>query len=528
MIRAFYNFFRRPKAAAPPVYLKRDPFELYRLRVTILFSLFAVMLIGYVLSQGFSVFGKTLIYKSTDPQKNLSLLGPKERIALETIESLQVQKQINDLVYFSTKMPHGFDRARVKVIFKNPSPNQTLSLGFKDQPNYHYQTITIDAPLINRLVWPKTGTGPYLYHQFPFKGTVDNFFINPPPGAFVGIFDFDKNLLTEQNIFNIDNYKPGNSDTVIDVPLRGKVIFYAYVKDEPFKLIVEKQDLNRLEDPDDVSIKIYKENENVYTATISDDGITDKSAKTLFPQEADIKNPGPGLPEAGVYKIVIDANSDTVIKKITTNLHKIVFETPLFPVANSDAYPQISKETKSVSIFTNALEVSASIMHREASQSVVLNDKTLDLIEPNIETLISAKEATPSANGLFNLEFPKSDVLIKGLGYFAFSQSQFFEPSKFKIQPISQKSDLSKINYLLTDYVPWSEQNGWLIAERSFDIQNAFIDKGSLSWILKAPGLAENGNEIIIKEIEVELVKNPIIDFGKWKDKFGQGIWNKQ
>lgn len=510
MIRSAYYKLRKKRSFSPYFYIKVEYLEIFRKRVGLVFIIFALLVIVYVLIQSFSVFGKTVVYSSSDIEKNISELGPKERVLGE---NGTLGRQISDLVYFSLKMPQRFDRANVKVTFKNTSENQNLALGFKDQQNYHFSTEIIDAPLLEGLDWESEGDNPAFYYKDFFVGNIDDFLKEPPKGAFVGVFDYDSNLLTEQNVYKVDNYSPSNSKTVIDTPLRGKVIFFVFLKKERFKLWVEKQDLNWYEDPDVVNIKIYKEKDNVYTATIDDDGIVDSSGKSLAPQEVYIENPGSELPEPGVYKVVIEAGGDSVIKKITTNLHKIVFEGGMFPVENKEVYPEIAGKTEMTRLFTNALEVSAVTSHIEATQSVVLGSKALNLTEVNKEATASAvNEATGSA-GLAEIIIPKSDVIIKGSGYFAFSAEHFFEPINFKIVPITQKSDLDKVNYLITDYVAPYELDGWKVAERTFHLSSAYIDKGKLSWILKAPGLAENGNEVIIKKIEVELIQDPLINW---------------
>src|SRR6185437_807582 len=102
--------------------------------------------------------------------------------------------------------------------------------------------------------------------------------------------------------------------------------------------------------------------------SVGDDGITDASHKVLPPTDITIANPGPGLPETGIYKIVIDDNSDTVIKSIRTNLHKIVFAQSIFPIANRSAYYGVVSSTSATTVYTNALSLSALTYHTPGEQ----------------------------------------------------------------------------------------------------------------------------------------------------------------
>ena len=117
-------------------------------------------------------------------------------------------------------------------------------------------------------------------------------------------------------------------------------------------------------------------------------------------------------------------------------------------------------------------------------------------------TEVKKQESTISAQPISEITIPKSDVILKGLlGYFAFSKDQFFSPSRFKLLPITEKADIEAVDYLVTNYKPSRQEGEWRVAEAEFDLKTAFVKNGELSWLIKAPGLKENGDEVIIKKI---------------------------
>ena len=59
-------------------------------------------------------------------------------------------QQTHDLIYFTTDMPFYFDKAKIRMTFKNSDPNQTISLGFQDQKIWHYDTELFDVPFLNK------------------------------------------------------------------------------------------------------------------------------------------------------------------------------------------------------------------------------------------------------------------------------------------------------------------------------------------------------------------------------------------
>lgn len=466
-----------------------------------LFILFAILLIGFILQANIAPFGKSSKL-STDIKKDNIKLEPQTRVTQLPDTTLQLH---DDLVYFSTNMTFKFDKATIKITFKNNNLDQEIHLGFQDRESYHYDTKLIDSNILNDLSWSFVDDSPRLYQKNKVYNSYQDFLANLPADSLVGFYDFEANVLKQTYI---PDYSPSSSETVINTPMRGKVVLYVYLNNEPFKMWVSKQDLNWYEDPDPVNIKIYKDKDVVYSSTIDDDGITDSSNKVLPPMEAYIQNPGPDLPESGVYKVVIDSGRDSIIKSIRTNLHKIIFDSPLNLVSNSDEYPQIIEKTTENKVFSNALVLSAQTLHNSGLQDIKIGDSILKLIE------VKKEESTKTAQPISEVTIPKSDVVLRGLlGNFAFSKEQFFTPSKFKLLPITEKGDIETVNYIITNYKPSLQQGEWRVAEAEFDLKTAYIEDGKLRWIIRAPGLKENGTQIIIKKIEVEFSKKPLIEF---------------
>jgi|GEM_PF-2371595 len=476
--------------------------HILQLTLQFFFTLFATALIAFIILENIAPLGATVYYSSDQNTINISPIGPVSRVQIKKIGGKKVTVQTHDLVYFTTTMPYNFDSATVQVVFQNSDPQQTLLLGFKDQEGYHYATKLIDAPLLNALSWKRIGNGPTLFEKGNKYTTINNFLQNPPKDALIGTYNYDTDI-ANTDYTHLSGYSPSKTQTVISTPLRGRVVMYTYLQHEPFILHIQKQDLNWYEDPDVVTVKVYKGTEMVYQTTIDDDGITDASKRVLSPQEVTIKNPGPGFPEDGVYKVVIDASGDTVIRQISTNLHKIVFQGSIFPAENSLSYSTMFASTSATTVFTNALLLSATTVHKSGEQNISVGNQTLSLNTVNIPESITPKDV------LTRIVIPKNDVILSGLqGYFAFSPDQFFLPTPYHIIPISGSDDLSLVDYVLTDYIPPKNIGSWQVATRSFDLSTAVMHKGTLSWVLDAPKLQDNNGQIIIRSIAITFHKN--------------------
>lgn len=483
----------------------------------------AVVLVSFILYSHFLPFGKKTTFSSFE-SKNLIEIGPIDRVMHINKNGIETTKLLSENTYFITPDKFLFDVANFKIYFASES-YQEIHIGYQNKSSWSYASRLISTGLFDQVSWTQLGINPSLYQKKTDYLSFQEFIKNPPSNKSIGYFDFDENIFKEKLIVD---YSPSPTDTTISTFLRGKIVFYVYLSSEPFNMTISKQDLNWYEDPDVVSMKIYKSNEVVYSATIEDDGITDASGKSNQTQSVTIQNPGPGLPEEGTYKITIDAGGDSVINQIKTNLHKIIFDSPLYLASNSEIFPVVVPQTVANTIYTDALGISVSTPHKSALQQVRIKpaeDKTnlnaneevnivnsLDLKSVNLEASIAA---TPSAsqNGLSEIFVPKSDVILKAdLGYFSFSPEQFFSPSDLKLMPITKKEDMEKVDYVITNYKRTHQDGEWRVAEAEFDLSDAYVKNGKLSWIIKAPGLKERGGEVIIKDIQVELIKKPLID----------------
>jgi hypothetical protein len=462
------------------------------------------IILGLIFLFNLAPFGVTMQYASELDTTDISDIGPKDRVRVHIQNGEKITSQTHDLTYFSTNMPFKFDQATVRVTFQNAT-DLPFSIGFKDQDIWHYEKKLFDAPLLNSVTWSRTGTSPMLYQRKKTFDSVEAFLANPPKQAIIGTYRYDTDF-GGSAATHIASYTPQKTPTVIDTPLRGKHTMYVYLKNEPFSMTLQKQDLNWYEDADEMTVRVYKDQQQVFEVIAADDGITDASKKIVPPQDIVIKNPSAQTPEAGVYKVVIEANSDTVIKQIKTNLQKIVFQGAVFPIANEEVYGGIVEQTQATTLFTNALTVSATTYHTAAKQTLVVDDKRVPL-----HTLNQAELFTPTET-ISHISIPKNDVVLQGtMGYFAFSKEQFFLPTQYLLFPITIPEHIALTDYILTDYIPSKHVGEWQMNERIFNLQTAVIENGRLSWVIEVPKLQETKQQLIIKDIEVVFHKKPWI-----------------
>lgn len=462
---------------------------------------FTTAFLAFIFLNNITPFGVTVKYELQSKGKNISELSPADRVKTVVVNENKIYKQIDDLVYFTTNVPFQFDHATMRITYKNSSSDQIYSVGYQDGEGWHYQTKPFDIPYLNTIDWVRNGYNPTLYQKEQNYISVEEFQQNPPKNAIIGTAEY-ASTLNNTSYLRLNDYKANETNTTIHTALRGKHTFYTYLENEPFVFKIYKQDLNWYEDPDIVNVKVYKGNELVHEVHAEDDGIVENNHKVLPPQEIVVRNPGKELPENGVYKIVVEATGDVVIKKIVTNLHKLVIANSVYPVANKEAYPNIVASTSATTLYTNALTLAATTYHKAGMQNILVGNQIL-----GVNTLNTASYLPPKED-ISKVVIPQNDVILNGfMGYFAFSEDQFFLPTKYHVLPITKKEDVGLVDYILTDYRPSWKEGDWQVNEQFFDLRDAYIKDGKLSWVIKAPKLKERGGEVIIKDIQITFHK---------------------
>ncbi len=468
-----------------------------RISVRVVCIVFLIGLLIYSLIRSYPLFGLTINLS----EKELSDLSPGARVKKVLASGSEVKKQVDDSIYFTTKSD-GFDKAKVKLILINGNPDQEIHLGYKDQNVWHYKTKPLYLPLIENLRWNNVNAySPTLYQKKNNINSFEEFIKNPPQDKVVGTYYLSEDYTRKV----LDGYAPKTTTTKIDVPLRGSHTFYTFLQNEKFSLKVNKQDLNWYEGADKLKIIVSKDGKVLNEKIVPDDGITDTSRKLLKTQSESIEYKG-GYPENGLYKIQLVGNSDIIIKSIESSFSLLAFQSPIYTVTKSDVYSSALTSVNSNIIYTDARNINFQTYHSVSLQKVKVNGEMVDVNEVAKDFLYDSQKNRNQ------IEIPKGDIIVSGTGYFSFAKDQFFTPYIYKNYEVKGKDDLEKVDYLLTDYTKtFNLDGGWKQAEMEFDLRDAVYDKGKLSWIIRAPGLKENGNSILIKDIEVTLEKEPVI-----------------
>jgi hypothetical protein len=465
--------------------------------IAVIIGLFLFIFYGY-----FAISGHlSITYNVCDKPTLISLLTPSGRV-LDAEKNQKTgdcyQRLTGEPIYFSASVPRSFNEAEVTLTYKNPEQN-IIELGLEKTIAENYELQPMENKFIDDSLWDKLTSDNYILLQKNnnYK-SVEDFTSNIPLNAKIATYHYSP----EYN-FKIDNYQPSNSILEINKALRGKHVFYTYLKNEDLDFAFAYQDLNWSFPQENFIVRVYKDETELTT-------VFEPSTDTNE-HEKRVQLTGLG---GGLYKIVLDISDDIIIKKITTKQHLLVAKDKLFLVDN-EAY---GLETKPSTVYSNSDEFLFKTDHESGLQDVNIAGEDLSVNKLGGYILHRLEEY--NVGSFKEISIPKNDLLIQGYGYFSFNKEDFFDPD-YGIDVFRSEMDIEQYDYIIADnYISPDTQAGWKTATAKYNLDGVLGDRKNLNFAISAPGLADTKDDILIKDINITLKRDPITFKYLWNKIF--------
>lgn len=445
------------------------------------------------------------------PHSFIGKPGPKERVMVDYDKS--VLEVFGGPLYFSLLTPRSFDEAELTIKYRYLDYSQVeapiIEAGvLVDGALWRYDLKPVNNEIINILSreWLVIKDGGKLLLQKEEKyDTIDSFISNPPQKDRIALYNTDLDI-----DYVLPDYR--KSEDVRSIlgskkdSLRGSFEILTYIKDEELFFGMDIVDLNKNKDADPVELLLFYDSTLLTSARLSDDGIATDNKKVLESRVINLK--AADLPE-GVYKVLLKAGDDIVVRNLRSNQSRIVFRNKLWLYEGdllADIYTDgtlLNAQTtnpgklQTVDVF-QAEEICQpweSRICRESSPVELELSETYKLF------------TLPLSGGINRISLENDDIIISGNGLFAFDSLSYFNPLFKKIDNSTKLEELSA-DYIFADYIePW-DQDGWLVKKIKFDISRAYRENGKYGFLISIPGLrAEDRKDpaIEIDKIEVGL-----------------------
>nr|WP_321420504.1 hypothetical protein [uncultured Methanomethylovorans sp.] len=421
----------------------------------------------------------------TDMVRDVKLIGPEERISeplKDNIgnEKINLRNFTDRFVYFQLKEPKINDASLIKVQirFKDNLPKGSIfKLGAHSAPQWNYKWNLLYDPFQRQLdeeyseIYSDNDISIYsLNCETAERSNVADFFSKIQPDETIAI---QPSISLFPGTEELSGYNNSIFNATLNTTLRGKHTFLTYVYGNELSVDIEKQDLNWYNGSDNITIKIVSTTgETVKSAIIPDDGDITDHRGLKETQRSHIQATGLNT---GTYKIIIDANDDTLIRDLQVSSDKLIAENNVF------AYTP----TKLFFSTNNDQAVDFITLHEDGLQTIEVSsgNSTYNITIDKIA--VTQNGQIRSAKDMQKMDIPAGDLHIKSKMYYSFTESSYFDPMKCKV--LSLNNDFNWLEKNNVDYVMMKKQsikseNGWITAETEWKTTDLYIKNNMLDF----------------------------------------------
>lgn len=464
-----------------------------RIKIRIVLIIISVLILGWVVDRNF-VLTKPLeiVYDFSQDNAFISFLKPESRVSeIKEADGEFYQTMTSEPAYFELNLPLSFFKTAEIILDYDNLNQEVVELGLEiGEGNYYLKPL--ENKVLDNLDWNRICNEEIcLWQRGKQHEDINSFLDNLPSLDKVGVYHYD---IDEPYL--IDNYESQVEYQELNYSLRGSHTFYTYLKDEVADFIFTLEDMNRSKGGDEIKVNLYDENNNLlFSDKMVDDGNPEGNEVVAIPRKLNFQTPE--LPE-GVYRMEVVANDDVFIRQIRTKQQYIVF---INKVYLGDTVDSSFSPDKDVELLTNSKQIKAVVPHSEGFQILKIGGEELNLNEAYKQySYINDKNE-------ISVYIPKGDVLLQSDDLWSFDKHNFFDP---RIRRVTTNRDLEGLDFIIAKYQPMGKK------QTQFNLYNVIRENGKIKFIISAPGLDVEGNEIDVNKIKIE-ISRPKINWENFK-----------
>lgn len=477
-------------------------------RFRVIFIIIASAIFFVFLLRSFSPFGLKAVYNFGYPGStfiknllNLNYVSDLGKINNQSIDYLELKNEIAKFTLEIPPSPKKISKAKISLDFKT---DKEARIGILNDLTEDIEDVTFYEPVLQKILWQSVSNGKLSLFQKNKKfESVDDFIsdssITNTDGQGVGVYDYELKPIVSDKTSTAGNFQT-------DSKLRGAHTMYVCVNNSSFKLEISKVDLNQYDGSDEVNIFGFYDDVNIFHTKIEDDGVENKSTDLAKTQSVSFEK----KLENGIYKILIDAGSDSIISNIKVNQNLVVFD-DLFFADNPAVYP-IARDYKINTIYTDADRIDFALAHESQKQNIKINNDTFLIDEKNKSISLNRElsdiySLTDPKKKLSMIQSDINDIRISAESVFSFSQEAFFKPRLSSTASISQTTDISSLEYIIGKYKKATEKEGWYHQDLEIPIGPDIVSDNELEFTIYTndKGDSQKRNWLKIKNLKITL-----------------------
>lgn len=291
----------------------------------------------------------------------------------------------------------------------------------------------------------------------------------------------------------------------LEMPLRGQHACQLLVENGRLEVDISKRDLNLTDGADFTSLKVFKENEVVYTGLMPDDGdeVADKQVSADETGERIVLD---GI-RNGLYRLEIGSANDGrdyIITKFVTNATRTNFVNRVFLFDPGEVISGMGNSFSQVPLYLQSPggTLTASTWHALRDRSISLDGRgVIQLNQSDNDNLIVSGRAEVRKGDLtLGLTNPGSLILEMDGGGFSFLPQNVFDPNLTQLRQL-WTGDVDNYSLILTKgYTPPVITEGKIICEEAVDLKAEGITGSKLKMLVE-----KKGEEAVVASLRIRL-----------------------
>lgn len=423
---------------------------------------------------------------------------------------------IGDPLYFSLFTPRTFDRAELKITYRDNLSEATpiVEIGvLKDKQTGSYELKPMDNKIINERLASWTAL---LGVDEERKTDDDNFLILQSEAQYDSRVSFLDDLQRgglrgcvgglssclafyhyvppfDIGVINHVSLQLGVEPLIGDMVLRGPHQFYVYFPAGDWNLNFEFAPLQESTIATLAKVRVWEQGRVVAEGQTMENN-----------QEISLSG---NITESGLFKVDINIDEQSLITTWRSSSDRLVFINRLWAVSGAANRP----------LFTDAAYLQLKAYETESLGGLMFAGQEFLVDESYRQFNFLASQDEIEAD-LVNREIilSKDNLVLESRGVFALSDSSLFNPD-FKAVDRFSATD-KNIKYIIAKYrAPLSVSDSFSdlkITQTEFNLQNAWRDQGRYNFLISVPGLGADtpGSSLEIVEIQVDLFGRTLAD----------------
>lgn len=403
------------------------------------------------------------------------------------------QRVFGDPVYSTARLPGAYDSIDIEFEMR-PLRQPLAELGLlRDESTFSFEM---------RPLWSEALSSGWRHVR---AGGREGYVRTDLPDTAILTDDLSRLMIWHADPVSPDQADPPGDWRAYDVSLRGMHDFHVVPDtDGRIRFTFVLQDMNRSGESNRAAFRLTREDETVWTDSVSVSGVADRRPSAAFEKSIDVTGLSPG-----VYRLSFLADDDFFIRRVSTPARRWVIGPRLY-VGDTVGYEY--PDAYRAEWVTNSHHVVAETFHKEGLQTVRLG--LSEALVSRTHTAYALRRHVDEREGATSVRLERASMRLVGDGYFAPESASLFYPSPRRLTAEADPIAEGVVAVLTSLRIPEPLGDGWWRVRASWELT---ASQEPLRIVLGLPGVLARNGALDIRRVDMTYRRPPLSPAEWWR-----------